>query len=311
MNNISNNPRDPQTIKQELRELELASFSSKEWLNSHPSDNLVAILIQQDEQRKKRLLKELERSYSYYRYHHFIYAIKTTDKVEISNLSHLLTSLNGVVNATCNSISANIKSISLYFDTVIQSSFGVLLSTDWDTELIDSSIERTFNKFFDIAGNLQDTVGFANEEVFALFDNNKNLMQKFRTFYLGIANYESSISLSWGGFLQNQKRHSTIDRQEALQIYKKLVDLESPICEDVKVSGSIQGISLIDQSLQFVPHKKEGARIKLAFDKRFEEYVKPLLGEVAEIIYRISTEYDEQNDRMITSKELIEIVSLK
>ena len=306
MNSKDFKPRRPNVIKQEIRELELSSLSSKEWLNEHPDDKLIELLLKQDSARKSNLVKELESSYSYYRRHFFNYSIKTDNNVDIVNLSESLNSFSKVITDTLRLVSNSTKSMPLYFDTVVQSSFGIVLSTDWDSELIGTSYEQTFNKFFDIIENLtkhNDTED-DTEHLLSLFFNDKTLMQRYRTFYRGIAYHGCSVDLRWGGFFKIHKRSHLIDHNKASKIYKKLSDIDKPLIEDVKVTGSIQGISLIDKSLQFVPHQKEGTRIKLLFDESFKEQLKPLLGEIAEITYRIQTEYDEIKDKMTTKKFL-------
>jgi hypothetical protein len=195
----------------------------------------------------------------------------------------------------------------LFFDTVVQSSFGIILSTDWDSELFDTSYERTFNKFFDIIKGLTEYSHSERDDLLSLFSDDKELMQKYRTFYRCIAYHGCSVDLKWGGFLKEHKRFHLIDHNNALKIYKKLSDIDKPEIEDVKVTGSIQGISLIDKSLQFVPHQKEGTRIKLSFEEAFKNQLKPLLGEIATIIYRIKTEYDESKDKITIKKFLIKI----
>ena len=303
-----NNPRKPEIIREELRELELSTASSREWLREHPADKIVALLVEQDEIRKSELIKELEESYKYHRCHQLTYSIKTEKSVDIKNLSNLLSSFDSVINATLNKISSKVKSLPLYFDTVVQSPFGVLMSSDWDSELFDTSIERTFIKFFDIIDFLSAKLDSNDEDLIEQFFEDKGLMRKYRTFYRGISYFNNSIEIRWGGFLGKGERKKLIEHNDASNIYKRLTDLERPVADDFEVTGSIQGISLLDQAIQFVPHQKEGTIFRITFDKRFTEKLKPLLGEIATIAYRVTTEYDEVKDKTVTRKILLKII---
>ncbi len=226
-------PRRPELIKKELRELELSSSSSKEWLLSHPEDKLVLLLLEQDKILKDSLISEFEESCKYHRRHILNYSIKTEDNVDIYSLSNLLSSFNKVITATLNHIPGKIKTIPLYFDSVVASSFGIVLSTDWDPELIDTSYEKTFKKFFDIISKLDKTDNTPNDDLLSLFSEDKNLMRKYRSFYRGIAYYNSSVGLKWGGFLEDKKREHLIDYKVASKIYKSLADLDHPESEDI------------------------------------------------------------------------------
>jgi hypothetical protein len=308
MNNQYQEPRNPETIKKELRDLELTNLSSKEWLISHPNDNLISLLLEQYGMRKELLFKELEESCRYYRRHQFTYAIKTEDNVEVSDLSYLITSFKNAVAATLNSVFSEDKSIPLYFDDVIQGSFGVLLSTAWDAELIDTKFEITFNKFFDIIDSLQNIQEIDNKRILESFSGNKVLLRKYRTFYRSIAASAHSINLEWRSFNIGNKREFFIDYKSATAIYSTLSNWEHLKPEVIKVTGSIQGVSLIGQTLQFVPYKKEGAMVKIYFNDDFKESLKHLLGETATITYQVSEQYDSENDVIISRKTLISIL---
>ena len=62
-------PRQSQTIIEELHDLNQLIADSKRLLQTHPSDKLLLLAVKQDEQRQKMLLKELHLSLSLYLYH--------------------------------------------------------------------------------------------------------------------------------------------------------------------------------------------------------------------------------------------------
>ena len=297
-------PREPEIIKQELRELELSMTSSKEWLLANSDDKLIQNLITQDEYRKEQLHFELEESYRYYHYHFLKYAIKTEDSVEISSLNNLLSAFKGVLNTTLEHLRGKNKNLNLYFDAVYQGSFGILLSTDQDDFLLAGEIEETFSSFFDSIEKLNTYQ--LNADVLNIFDKNKPLMRKYRTFYRSITTAESPVEISWGSHLSKSSNKYEINNIKAKNMYKILGDADHPETQEIIESGTIQGISLIDKTLQFVPSKKEGTKIKLDFSKEFCNQIKSLLGESAKIKYKIVTAYDEVKDRIITTKSLLE-----
>lgn len=309
MTGDSRNTRIPELIKRELRELESTSLSSKEWVQSHPRDTLVSFLIEQDKTRRDSLLSELEESYIFYHQHQISYAIKTDDRVEVSEFSSLITSFKNAVTATLNDIFPGNNSLPLYVDTIFQSSYGVLLSTEWDSELISTKIEGAFNTFFNVVRSLGNNPNDLESDPLVTFFNNKLLLRRYRTFYRTISSCERTVNLSWRSFNIINKREFSIDPASASNIYSKLSNWQHPEPESIQVTGSIQGVSLIDQTIQFVPFKKEGAKIKIYFDDQFKEQLRHLLGETATIIYVVTEDYHPEDDTIISRKTLSELNS--
>ncbi len=310
MTSYKGKPRKPKIIRQEMRELDRSAVSSKQWIEKNPDDEIVKILVDQYKLRKTHLSQELKDSYKAHRKHSILYAVKTKFGVEIQNLSELLSTFGNVINSTLKKLpnTQEVDSLNLYFDTVVESSFGVLMSTDWDSELIGTSIERTFNRFFDILDTLENDPEIDDDILMSDFLIDKTLLSKYRTFYRGISSYNQSIHISWEGHAI-QNRSFNIDPKMATNAFKKLIEFDQPISDDFEVTGSIQGISLINKSLQFIPHKREGAMIKLYYDESLNDQIKPLLGEVATIKYKVSVEYDAAKDKTKTKKSLLKIIT--
>lgn len=58
--------RDPMIIRQEISELDRVSDDTRKYLESHPGDQVVEFLLEQDRVRKKRLIQELTVSCEHY-----------------------------------------------------------------------------------------------------------------------------------------------------------------------------------------------------------------------------------------------------
>ncbi len=62
-------PREAETIIEELHDLNELITQSKKLLVNYPTDKLMALAVSQDEYRRRQLLKELHLSLSVYLYH--------------------------------------------------------------------------------------------------------------------------------------------------------------------------------------------------------------------------------------------------
>ena len=62
MNEVEDRPRPPRLIGEEIRELDGASVSAREWLSEHPDDQVVSLLVSQYDGCKALLLAELQAS---------------------------------------------------------------------------------------------------------------------------------------------------------------------------------------------------------------------------------------------------------
>jgi hypothetical protein len=296
-------PRTPEIIRAEILDLESAGLSSKQWLVSHPNDRVVSLLVEQDQNRTRQLLQELEDSLRQHRRHQFVYSIKTDGKVEISDFGYLVSSFKGAIAATSDTVSTKAE-MPLYFEALVHGSFGVLLSTDWDPELIATRTQRTFTTFFEILNALQD----GGLPMPTVLSSNKPLLRKYRTFYRSITTCNYPIQLTWRSFDKEERRETLITESAASRIFRFLANTERPQLEDVQVTGSVQGVSLIDLTMQFVPFRKEGTRIKVFFDGSFREKLRHLLGETATIVYRVSEDYNPDDDTTISRKTLLRVL---
>ncbi len=62
------NPRNTNIIIEELHDLNIVIEQAKKLVEKYPNDFAIQMMLQQDEQRRKKLLKELHLSLSFYFY---------------------------------------------------------------------------------------------------------------------------------------------------------------------------------------------------------------------------------------------------
>lgn len=300
--------RLPLIIQREIRDLELANQSSLDWIEHNPDDSIIKELILQSEERKKLLLLELQESLQHYRYSYFKYAFKISDLLNISTLIEQLSAFSGVINKTASVICGTSRTeIPLYLNAVVQSSFGLMLSTKNDNDLLGGLPVQVFDKFFEILSGL-DT---RTIDILDLFAGNKELLRAYRAFFKNTLKCGYEIEFSYGNFRKTQEVKALLSKEQLSVFYKQLADYEENVLNVETIEGTIQGVDLIHRSILVVPHTQKSAVIKIFFDEDRLVCLKSLLGEEATIRYEDLVSFDPERNIQTKIKNLIYVELLE
>lgn len=295
--------RYPCIIQKEIRELELANQSAYDWAETHPDDTIIKELISQSSERKTILLCELEKSLKIHKSSYLKYAFKADDVVNVSTIITQLSAFTEVINKTASAIcnSRDFK-MPLYLNTVVQSSFGLLLSTDNDDDLFGGIPVRAFDKFFEILTGLTSP----SEELYKLFMSNEELLRAYRKFFKNSLTSEYDIEIAYGSYRNDFESKSFLSKKQLNIFYTKLADYEKNTLETESIEGSVQGVDLIHHSILVVPSTQKSAVIKIFFPEDMLDTIKPLLGQKASLVFSNQAIYDVEKNINRHNKTLID-----
>lgn len=297
--------RNPEIIKEEILDLNKILSETKDVIKAFPDDEILKYTYEQDKVRLEVLNAELIESLSEHRQHTIKYVIKS-DMKEI-NLDLFIKSMNTFKELAEQVKSTLVKSkeqFSLNFETVFAGSYGILLSTPFETKICGSAYENILSLMFDTINEMN------NEEDIEKLDhiienkllNNKKLITKFKNFYKTIADSQNNVKLEWNSpTYLNKATEIEYVRAEKINNYLITNQVET---KEVKVTGLIKGISLINNKIELQLEQIDNEQVKvkkninLQISHELAENYKHSIDEELTILVDLTQQYNEATDEV-------------
>jgi len=249
--------RDPEYVNAELHDTQLIIAQVQEALHKTPDDMALHMVLAQEEREVIRLVRELEDALTYARRHTFKLAIQTDKaKYRVDKIGELLESFQGFLNKSLQVINGSKKkTIPLYLNTTYKGSFGMMISTDTDDSLMsdnEKAIAFMFESFRLMDESKQDKKPY--DRLIKYFNNDAKIMKKAKRFYKSIADTNEDIRLEWGEY-NRESKVVAISNIEAKQFYNYLQKKTEDTEKDIKITGVVKGVSLLQKEIEFVINK--------------------------------------------------------
>jgi len=309
-----NNHRDPEYVNAELHDTQLIITQIKEALQRTPDDMALHMVLAQEEREAVRLVKELEDALTYARRHTFKLAIQTDKaKYRVDRLGELLESFQGFLNKSLQVINGSKKqTIPLYLNTTYKGSFGMMISTDTDDSLMsenEKAIAFMFDSFRLLSESKQDNKPY--DKLMKHFNNDAKTMQKAKRFYKSIVDTNEDIKLEWGEY-NRESEVVAISNKEAKQFYNYLKKKTEETEKDIKITGIVKGVSLLQKEIELVIDKDN--YIKAHFKKEMASKMTSLLDHTITGLFNETITHNKTHDneeiryditKILVHKELI------
>lgn len=300
------NKRTPESISEEIRDLENVIISAKSMLDKYPDDFALQISLDQSQSRKKLLLSELDASLAEHRKHAIKYIIKNNgESVDLDVLINGLSSFKNLLNKTFEVVCS--KPIELRFDAVFSSSFGILLSTPIDQSLLQGDYESGFKTVFETINE----IGRDNADIHSIVNKklrgNKRLVKRFSVFFDTIASADKTVEIKWTDHYRTET-NVKIDTERASYLYHVFKDHGKVEPEFIDVVGSIKGMSLISGKIEF--QRTDGKKkivYKALFNDEMLSTIKELFNKPSRAVFKIEKEINEITEDEIRRYELVSI----
>lgn len=300
--------RKPDIILQEIQDLDGIITNTKELIPKFPDDKLLILTLEQTENRKKYLLQEFEKSLARCRRHSikFIFT-NIKEKVVVESLVENLQTFKILVDRTFEHIICKKRNkIPIYFNTVFSGSFGIYLSTPYDSEFIsvyDDTFEFIINTINEI---LRTEKGKVREIIKSKFRDDKKLIKKYNNFFKNVVTTQESLKIEWIS-PNNKGEVLNLEIEKAQILYNLFSEHEKYEEVEIELFGIVKGISLINYFIEFKKDILGKQVIKIHFDKGLSEKVIPTFNKdvIAKITQKI--ELNEITEEEIKTYSLIDI----
>jgi hypothetical protein len=297
---MEDSPRKPESILQEINDLRSIYNQGSELFGKHPEDATLQLLIAQDESRLQELSQELTYSYLHFRRHTVKLVFKNVKEygsIPIEQLTSTLSIFGKLIDAVSKQVLGSPTPLGLNLSTIFAGSFGVLMNTDYDDELI-SKFGAMATSLFEYLDKLNTTEpNKLSQFISTKLAFNKKIIRAFRNYFQIQSDYLNDIELEWSD-PELKTNQVYIDHQTSFRIYNLLKTFEGFPEVAVEKTGTIRGISLIKHSIEFVPEDQHRL-IRAHFDKSLDETVKPFLDRRAQVFFLLKKQLNETTDEII------------
>lgn len=300
--------RKPNIILQEIQDLDSIITNTKELIPKFPDDKLLILTIEQAENRKIYLLQEFEKSLAIHRRHSikFIFT-NVKENLGVESLVGNLQTFKILVDRTFEHILCKKRNkIPIYFNTVFSGSFGIYLSTPYDSEFFsvhDDAFEFIINTINEI---LQSEKSKVRDIIKSKFKDDKKLIRKYNNFFKNVVETQESVKIEWKS--PNKKEEIlNLEYEKAQKLYNLFSEHEKYEEVEIELFGIVKGISLIHYFIEFKKDLLGKQVIKIRFDKSLSEKVIPTfnMNVIAKITQKI--ELNEITEEEIKAYSLIDI----
>ncbi len=306
---MDDSPRKPEIVLQELQELRNIFNQGSDIFRQHPADATLQMLLSQDVSRLKELSEELAFSYAHHRRHVLKIIFKNIQEYSSIPIGQFTSTLS-MFSKLLDTLSKQVLSIpkaplGLNFSTTFAGSFGILMNTDYDHELISefTSVATTLFEYLNqMCSSESDLlIKFISTKL----ASNKKVVRAFRSYFQVQSDNANDIQVEWAD--PDQRSQGVyIDHQTSYRIYNLLKTFEGFPEVAVDKIGKIRGISLIRHSIEFVP-EDDHRLIKAHYDKNMDEIVKPYLDKRARAVFLLKKQLNETTDEIIEEWQLKDI----
>jgi hypothetical protein len=301
--------RKPTIILNEIRSIDKLIIKSQLLLEKYPNDNLLRLSFEQDKFRKSILIEELKESIIEFRRNVIELIIDNEiGNIEIDNFVNHLKSFKSVLSKTIDHLlKGKVKTVPLFFNTVFDGSFGILLTTEYEPILFDYEYNKAIKySLSTINALLNSNKDNLHSIIKNSFQENKKLIHKYNTFFKNIADDNKNITIKWTSF-ENEKLSVAIPHDKALSIYTQLIEHEKHE-EIISIYGFIKGLSLLRFTIEFQSKENQRNIIKASFDKNISDKIIENIDKLVNCTFNEKVEINENTEEEKRSYILINII---
>lgn len=291
--------RKPELIQEQIRHLDRVTHSIQQASTNSPEHFGLKFLLQQDTYQKEQLVAELRESIRHHRGHVLSYIFKTKP-LEAMKLDTMLSGLSGlrdVVRQSC--YAACGQDLPLNFETVFQGSFGIMLSTPPDGELIQTKYQTALKNVLQTIDQVSKDDADIKTIIHKQFHNNRKAASKYSTLFKNISESDHTVEISWIDITGDVEEVS-IATDKAKKIHEVFLEHGKKEPYEENLVGHIKGVSLLDNSIQFQVADKDKKRkkvIKARFPEDLSQAVKESFDKKIEAVFYVEVEYNEATDQ--------------
>lgn len=299
--------RRPELIQEHIRHLDRLNNVTVNAVKEDPEHYGLQLLMRQNAYQKEKLVAELRESIRHHHSHVLSYIFKTKPR-EAMKLDTMLSGLAGLrdlVKQAYYGISG--KELPLNFETVFQSSFGVMLSTPPDGELLQSKYSTALQ---DVVQTIQK-IGHEEADIKQIinkkFHGNRKAAKRYADLFKNIHESGCPVEIIWTNIIGDTEEVA-ISVNQAKFIHGVFLEHGKKEPYEETVRGSIKGISLLDNTIQFKrsdTSSKKDQVIKARFPDELASKAKSLFDKTVEATFYIEIEYVEATDQEKAIKTLI------
>lgn len=282
---------------------------TKRLIAENPDDGALKVSLRQDEAHRVKVVECLHRSLVEYRQHSVSYIFKDATPGAIS----LDTFLNGL-QAFSSLVSSTFKELcgsrmDLQFNTTFAGSFGVLLSTPFDEQFLESDFDRGLTAVFDTIEKIGEEGTDTKDLLKKNLKGNRDLIHKFTNFFNGIVKTGSPVEIRWQGLTSDQPRSAFVPIERARRLHDLFAEHAKRDPETLILSGQIKGISLlrnvIDIQYMIKGKQKPKTMANIPFSPELTALVKSAFDISATLTIQIDYDYNDLTGMEVQHRSLI------
>ncbi|RZK44573.1 MAG: hypothetical protein EOO61_03335 [Hymenobacter sp.] len=291
--------RLPEDITREIQSLDKTNLALRTTADSRQNDAALNLVLSGLTHRKMKLLAELEQSLITNNRHSLQYIFKTDqEKLEIKTLSTNLSAFGRLVDHQLGKATGGKhKHLPIYLNTIFSGSFGVQLSTPTESKFLDQDFEKAVGGTIDTLSELITAtdiqLGGLVKETFA---HDGALLNHFSSLLKNMALTGEEVEIRWRSPVTETIRTVSIAPTKASQLLHLFAEHATKE-EEVRRSGIIKGVSLVNYVVEFVVDHESQRHIRADFDVALTDLVVNALNRHVTAQLLITTTYNEIKDK--------------
>lgn len=292
--------RNPDTITSEIHDTQTILMDVREALKTDPQEQSLHFILMQENRQVERLSIELEKALASQRKHVLKYAIDTNStRVAIDTISELMAGFQDFITRAYQGIAGKGKTpLPLYLNTTYKGSFGLLLNTDTDDNLMYSYYSETLEFVFSSIEEMAKCHDKKQIHDFleTTFKNDQKLIGRFKEFYHSISKSGNGIKLEWISHYVNsqQPQKVKVSYEQAKFYYETLHVKDSEDPEPVEYTGDLKGVNLLSREMELLIN--ESTSIKAKFKKIHDREIESNFNQHCTIRFNKITKYNHATD---------------
>ena len=301
----------PDFLIERLMEIDDILKLTKRLIAENPDDGALKVSLRQDEAHRAKVVDCLTRSLVEYRQHAVSYIFKDALPGAISLDTFLagLQSFSSLVSSTFKELCGS--RMDLQFNTTFAGSFGVLLSTPFDEQFLESDFDRGLNAVFDTIEKIGEEGIDTKDLLKKTLKGNRGLIHKFTNFFSGIVKTGSPVEIRWQGLSSNQPRSTFVPVDRAKRLHDLFAEHAKRDPETSALSGQIKGISLlrnvIDIQYMVKGKKKLKTIANIPFNPELTSLVKSAFDITSTLTIQIDYDYNDLTGMEVQHRSLIDL----
>jgi len=311
--------RTPDVITKQIQELNSMISSTKKAIQDNlndPQTSAMEFMIEQANEQKARLEKEIEESLAHYKQNTLKLAFDTElARMPVHIVADILKSLDSLFDTISGALGIHDKFPTIELRTVYHGSFGLLMSTKPTDKLflddIDRQIDVVFQSFESL---LSDNASSVTE----LLNHNKKALSKLKSMIDKIENSGYDIKLEWID-TQKRKRDFLLPHDKSTVISKILNDAIEEITKDIIIKdGKIVAIDFDTKTIKIKYTKKYKTKsgkektkkptLTIKIQDRHKEAMLDKLDKIVNVKLFEKSIYNSITEKIDTKYEFVEFI---